>query len=438
MKTVLSLVKKDFRLFFHDKPAMGLTFIVPVALIFLFGSIFGGTSNTPTGINIAFLNNSNSKVAQKLESVLDTTNTFKLIKDYSDDKGNKVKFDTNSVKDYVKKGNVSAALVIPEDAFTDTSTGFKIRFYYDPKNEIEMQTIEGLMQKTIMSQMPSIFMASMQHRAKATLGVNQGMNFNKKIASVISKYYKVDTSKILNNMNNYGSMDSMSSDSITNKSNFFNNILNFQKVQLVGKDINNPGATRSVGGWAMMFLLFTITAASTSLFDENKSGVVQRILAAPVSRVQILWGKYLYNITLGCIQLTVLFFTGYIFFNIDIFSNFFNLFLIIIASAAASTAFGMLLAAFSKTSAQANGLGTFLILTMSAIGGAWFPTFILPHFIQVLSKGTIVYWSIEGFLAVLWRNASTVEILPYIGVLLGISAVVNFVSVLQFKKGNIF
>lgn len=416
---------------------MSLTFLVPIVLIYIFGSIFGGSGNSPKGINIAFINNSNSKIAKKLETVLDTTQAFKLIRQYIDEEGKIVKFDTNSVKDYVKKGNASAALVIPEDAFTDTSTGFKLKFYYDPKNEIEMQTIEGLMQQTIMSQMPNIFLASMQHRAETTLGKNKGMSFNRKIASIVSEYYDVDTSQI-SKWTNFSFLDSTMSDTASAQTNFFKNILELDKVQLVGKDINNPGATRSVGGWAMMFLLFTITASSTSLFDENKSGVVVRILSAPVSRVQILWGKYLYNISLGCIQLGILFFAGYMFFNIDIFSNLFNLILIIIASAAASTAFGMLLAAFSKTSAQANGLGTFLILTMSAIGGAWFPTFILPHFIQVLSKGTIVYWSIEGFLAVLWRNATTIEILPYIGILLGISTIVNFVSVLQFKKGNVF
>ncbi len=437
MKAILSLIKKDYRIFFHDRPAMSMTFIVPAVLIFLFGSIFGGSSSTPTGINIAFINNSKSKIANKLESVLDTTQAFKLIKEYTNDEGKVVKFDTNSVKDYVRKGNASAALVIPENAFTDTSTGLRLKFYYDPKNEIEMQTIQGLMQQTIMSQMPNIFMASMQHRAETMLGKNKGMKFNRKIASVVSEYYGIDTSKILN-WTKFSFSDSLVSDSASNKNNFFKDLLDLEKVQLVGKNINNPNATRSVGGWAVMFLLFTITAASTSLFDENKSGVVVRILSAPVSRVQILWGKYLYNISLGCIQLSVLFLTGYIFFNIDIFSNLLNLIIIIISSAAACTAFGMLLAAFCKTSAQANGLGTFLILTMSAIGGAWFPTFILPQFIQVLSKGTIVYWSVEGFLQVLWRNANTVEILPYAGVLLGITAVVNLISILQFKKGNIF
>lgn len=440
MKKILSLIRKDYILFWHDKVAVGLTFIVPAALILLFGSIFGGSGNDASGIRLAFLNQSDTKIAKKIESTLDTTKTFQIIKTFTDDEGKEVPFDTTSIKDYIIKGSASSALIIPKDAYSDTSFGLKLKFYYNPKNELEMQIVQGLLQQTVMTQIPEIFNQSMMRRSEEYLGESKGLSFNRKLASVISEYFGVDTSKILQQGFYSTYNDSTENDSSSDKgaSNFFNNIVKLDKEQLVGKEVNNPGATRSVGGWAMMFLLFSITASATSLFDERNSGVTLRILSSPVSRVDILWSKYLYNISLGIIQLTVLFFAGYLFFDIDIFSNFGNLFLVIFCSSAAATAFGMVLAAFSKTTAQANGLGTFLILTMSAIGGAWFPTFFLPPFIQILSKFTIVYWSIEGFLQVLWNGAGLLELLPTLGVLLGIGFLVNTVSFWRFKKGDIF
>ncbi len=435
MKTILNLIKKDYILFWHDKPAVSLTFLVPIILIYIFGSIFSG-GGSPQGIRMAFINNSNASVAKKIETALDTSSSFKIIKSYINDKGKEVKFDTNSVKDFIRRGNASAALIIPEDAYTDTSTSLRLKFYYDPKNAIEMQMIQGLLQQTIMAEIPSVFTASMQRKAESYLGMEKGSSFNRQIASVISKYYNVDTSVILHGMK-YSFSDSVGSDSSRKAGNFFSNILQMDKEQLVGANVTSPDATRSVGGWAVMFLLFTITGASTSLFDESKSGVILRILSSPISRVQILWSKYLYNISLGCIQLFVLFFMGYLLFNINIFSNFLNLVLMIIAASAASTAFGMLLAAFCKTAAQASGLGTFLILTMSAVGGAWFPTFILPPFIQIISKLTIVYWAVDGFLKVLWNGYGFMDILPYLGVLIAIAVVVNLVSLWKFKRGTI-
>lgn len=439
MKTILTLIKKEYILFWNDKVAVSLTFIVPAALIFLFGSIFGGSGQSASGINLAFVNNSNSRIARKIESTLDTTKAFNIIKTYVNDDGKTVKFDTVSVKRYIMGGNATAALVIPKNAYSDTSFGLKLKFYYDPKNALEMQIIQGLLQQTIMMQIPELFNSGMMRRSQEVLGKIKGNSFNRQIALLVHKYFGVDTSKILSN-GYLNFSDTTQNDSLSSSGfkSFFNKIINLDKEQLVGKNVSNPQATRSVGGWAIMFLLFTITASGASLFEEKQSGVTLRILSCPVSRVQILWSKYLYNISLGIIQLYAMFFAGLIFFHIDIFSNSINLFIIILAASAASTAFGMLLAAFSKTQAQARGLGTFLILAMSSIGGAWFPTFLLPSFIQALSKITLVYWSMEGFLDVLWRGSGLLEILPIVGILLAMAMIINIISIIRFRKGNIF
>ncbi|MCX6164544.1 MAG: ABC transporter permease, partial [Ignavibacteriae bacterium] len=305
------------------------------------------------------------------------------------------------------------------------------KFFYDPKNEFEMQLIDGLLQQTIMNQIPELFNQSMFRQAETDLGKEKGDMFNSEIARTVNKYYKVDTSVILNN--------NLNTQSDTGRGrNIFGNMVNVEKQQLVGKEIANPMATRSVGGWAMMFLLFTITASATSLLDEKKSGVMIRILSAPVTRTHILWSKYLFNMSLGIIQLSVMFLFGFILFKIDIFSNIFNLFLIVLASSTVCTAFGMLLASIVKTTKQADGWGTFLILMMSAVGGAWFPVSLMPESIQFFSKLTIVYWSVEGFLAVLWRQAGFMDIWHYLAILFGISIVINLISVYKFKRGNVF
>jgi ABC-2 type transport system permease protein len=75
---------------------------------------------------------------------------------------------------------------------------------------------------------------------------------------------------------------------------------------------------------------------------------------------------------------------------------------------------------------------------MSAVGGAWFPTSFMPEFIQLLSRLTIVYWAMEGFLRVLYAGAGTLAILPCIGVLLGIAALITAISVWRFRRGQMF
>jgi ABC-2 type transport system permease protein len=436
LKQVLRLFQNTYRLFWNDKVAVILTFIVPLVLMSLFGSIFGGSGSAPEGIRLAVLNQSTSSIAQRIESTLDTMKAFRLVKTHKNDAGQEVPFDTTSIKEYVRTGNASAALVFPPDAYTDTSMGLSVKFYYDPKNEIETQTVQGLVLQALYSQMPSLMTQSAFRQASRYLGMKPGEDFRRGISSLVGKYFKIDTS-LFSNPNRLIERQARG-DSSQRGANFLENMIHIEREQLVGKEMQNPWATRSVGGWAMTFLLFTVTAASSSLFDERKSGVMLRLLTSPVSRVQILWSKYLFNMSLGVIQLLFMFGAGWLMFQVDIFSNFFNLILIVIAASVACTSFGMLLASVSQTRQQANGLGTLLILSMSAVGGAWFPTSFMPPTIQFFSKLTIVYWSMDGFLQVLWRGAGTSAIVLNIAILLGIGAVVNAFSVWRFRTGHIF
>jgi len=238
LKAVLSLIVKEYKLFWSDRVAVSLTFIVPMVLIFIWGQVFGNLGRGDQRLRLAFVNNSTAPIAKKIESVLDTTKSFRLIKSYTDDKGREVAFDTNSVKDYVRKGNVSAALVVPADAYTDTSLGLKLKFYYDPKDQMEMQMIQGLLTQTIMSQIPPLFFQGMQRQALKFLGADSGRAFNTAIASTVGKFFKIDLRWVTNPLTDT-SFDSFSSGS--GSRNFFKNILQLQEEQLVGKEVANPG-----------------------------------------------------------------------------------------------------------------------------------------------------------------------------------------------------
>jgi len=436
LKQVYKLFKSSYRIFWNDKVSVALTFIVPLVLMSIFGAVFGGSSSGPQGIRLAVLNQSTSSIAHSIESSLDTIKAFRIIKSFKTDSGKTIAFDTLSIQEYVRNGKAAAALVLPPDTYTDTSVGLYVKFYYDPKNDMEMQTVRGLIQQVVFSQFPSVMAQSALRQTERYLGIESGSAFNRRMATLVHKYFNIDTNVILRPK--LSDFKIGGRDTAGTSQNFLNNIVHIENQQLIGKEVKNPWATRSVGGWGMMFLMFTLTATSSSLFDERRSGVLMRLLTSPVSRTHILWNKYIFNMSLGIIQLLFMFIFGWIMFQIDIFSNFFNLMLIIIAASVACTALGMLIAAFSQTRQQANGLGTLLILSMSAIGGAWFPTSFMPSTIQFFSKLTVVYWSIDGFMEVLWRGVGFISIVPHLAILLGIGAFFNLISVRQFRKGHIF
>jgi ABC-2 type transport system permease protein len=218
----------------------------------------------------------------------------------------------------------------------------------------------------------------------------------------------------------------------------FSRIVSIQTEQVAGKELKNPMAARLVGGYAVMFLLMAVSSSAATLFEEKSSGVFQRLLAAPVRPAHILWARFLFGMTLGLTQITSLVLAGWIFFGLEIFNHAGALLAVMLGSAAACSAFGMLVAAIAPSAAAAQGISTFVVLSMSAIGGAWFPTSIMPHYIQSLSKFTLVYWSVEGFADVLWQGRSLLEVLPKVGILAGIALTAMLVAVWCFRRGKLF
>lgn len=437
MKTIYRLIIKDFIRFINDRPAVILTFIVPLVLIIIFGNIFGGSGGPRGRANVIVVNKSNSIVARLIEQRLDSSKSLKPIKTYiSEEASDTIKFDEETAKEWVKSGKISAAVIMPNDFLVDTSSSIKFKFYYDPKNEIESSIIQGNIQQTIFTQIPRMMPLLMQRAAVKEIGQLNGDKFVKNIGKIIGETFGVSPDSIISSITviDSAALYNQASDSSSER-NFVSNLVKFESEQLVGKKITNPGLTRTVGGWAMMFLLFTLTGAATSMFEEKQEGTLKRIMCMPISRSQILLSKYIYSIILGMIQLLVLFFFSWVLFNVDVFSNFGNLILVMLVSSAAAVSFGMAITSVAKSLSQASGFSTLFILVMSALGGSWFPVTLLPEWMQHLSKATITYWSVEAFLQVLWRQADFSAILPNIAVLVLIALLINTYALVKFQKG---
>ena len=446
MNSVLTLLRKDIRLFLRNKTAFGLTFIVPLVLVYIFGHVFGvggSGSGGPTGVSIAVVTQTDAPVAATITDALRAESSFRVITTWADEAGVQQPLTEERVRELIEDNKLRFALVFPPDTLSEESIGLHLKFLHNPRNDIETQTVSGLLQKVIFTSAPQALMDNLRQRAVSFIGAEETDTFYTNLSKTIADSFGLDPAEVKADMDagkmNLGPTSGADAAATGGEgSDFMSQILRLDSEQLAGADVKSPAATRVVGGWAIMFLLFSVSGASTSLFEEKQAGIFHRLLSSPVKRSHILWSKYLFNMLMGLTQLCVLFLAGQLMFGIDATGHFGGLMVVALFASLACTAFGMLLASISSSPAAASGLATFLILTMSAIGGAWFPTSFMPEFIQQLSKLTIVYWSIEGFLAVLWSQKSILEILPILGVLTGIAVVVNAFSLWRFNKGNLF
>jgi ABC-2 type transport system permease protein len=168
---------------------------------------------------------------------------------------------------------------------------------------------------------------------------------------------------------------------------------------------------QAVGGIAVMMVLFGLTAVSTTLLREREHGTMRRLLSLPVPPGAILLGKALATGVVGLMQLVVLFLVGELLFKIGIWRDPLTLGVLIVSTVAAATAFGLLIASWARTTKQAEGLSTLIILVMSCLGGSWFPLQVLdlPLPIQVGMRLTINHWSVSGFQGLFWHTQSLAD-----------------------------
>lgn len=451
MNSILALLRKDFLNFRRNKAAVSLTFLVPFAMIWLFGQIFGVNrkDSGPSGIPVAVVDASGNAASAKLIAALRGEKTFRVITDHPSaaPKRPLTEADLRPLME-APGAPFRFALVLPTDLVSDKRLGLRLKFFSNPRNEIETQTVNGILQKTIFSHVPELLGQSLLANTKRLIGEDRLQQFNRGIARTVTSAFGGDAEKLERDMATadfgFGALARTSDDQsatpakTSSAADVFSQIVKIDTEQVVGAKVRSPQATSLVGGWAIQFLLFALSASAASLFRERDAGIFQRLLAAPVTRAQILWSKFLYGVALGLVQLVVLFVASSWLYGIEVLPHLGSLVLVCLFAAGACTSFGMLLAAVSTSTEAASGLATLVIMFMSAVGGAWFPITFMPEVIQHFSKLTLVYWSMEGFSAVLWARQSLLQILPILGILGGITAGVMALAVWRFNRGKIF
>ncbi len=451
MRILITLLGKDFANLRRNRAALVLTFIVPMVIIYIVGLVFGlGRSDGgPTGIPLAVVNESDNPAARKLVDALQAEKAFRVLTTFVNaDRSTRLLTEAD-LRPMIQDRQFSYALVIPSDVLSDRRLGLHLKILADPRNDIENQIVNGLLQKTIFSNVPQLLGQSLQARARQLLGANRSDAFNRAVAQDVATAFGGDPDRILADMQKGGfGFDRLArrlapapggpAQGTTAGPDIFSRMVEIDREQVVGKDVKSPAATRIVGGYAVMFLLFALSNSAAAFFDEQNAGLFQRLLAAPVSRAQLLWSRFLYGVLFGLVQLMALFFAGHVLYGVDVFGHLGNLLVVCTSVAAACTGFGMLLAAITRSAAAAGSLATLLTITMSACGGAWFPVSLMPEFMQHLARFTLVYWAIEGFGAVLWAGNSFLQLLPILGILLGTTAAVMTVAVWRFNRSPLF
>ncbi len=183
---------------------------------------------------------------------------------------------------------------------------------------------------------------------------------------------------------------------------------------------------------ALLFLMFTVSNGGRSILAESEGGTLPRMLISPSSSSQVLGGKVFGIYLNGVVQLGVLFLASLLMLQIN-WGPFSVVVPTILFVVAAATGWGMLIAALSKTPAQASILGTAITLIFAIGSGSFFPREFLPEWLQYLSLISPNAWGIEAFNSIR-LGASAIDLLPLWAGMTAMFIVLFIISVFTFKR----
>ncbi|MCL6599976.1 MAG: ABC transporter permease [Alicyclobacillus macrosporangiidus] len=192
-----------------------------------------------------------------------------------------------------------------------------------------------------------------------------------------------------------------------------------------------PQDQQTVIGVALIFIIFTVFGSTGMVLLHRNSGVWDRLLASPAPRWQVLAGYGVAFFSAGMIQFAILCLAGAVF-GTPVPLNplaiaVTTLYVLAICGIA------LCIAGLVKSAEQHMSIGTFVAVTTSMVGGAYWPLEIEPEWMQRLAWFVPQGWAVNGFKAALLGWGMTPETWLSMGVLAAIAVVFFTVGMVQLR-----
>ncbi|MEH7344720.1 ABC transporter permease [Bacillus sp. JJ1532] len=188
------------------------------------------------------------------------------------------------------------------------------------------------------------------------------------------------------------------------------------------KENNLNRMSYSSAGFSIMFVMMVMLSVTGALIEARNMGIWSRLFTTPTSKFHVMFGYFLSFFTIGWIQFFLLIVMSSVIFDVK-WGDPVGLLVLISSLLLSVIGLGLAIAAFAKTAEQQNAIGTLIIVSTCMLGGVYWPTSIMPEFMQSIANFVPQSWAIEGFTALNGSGGTLGDILTPVFILLGFAMV---------------
>lgn len=391
----------------RDRVALLLTFVLPLVFFSIFAFIFGGGGGGGGGMGtmkLIVVDLDGSEMSGKLCRALDAQGalTVETAPPATEEEPDPAPYDRERGRKAVRTGKRSAALVIPA-GFGENFGNFggamaSVELIHDPSNPFAKHIVSGLLQACAMTAAPDALLQGGIDQLKAFGGP---LTPQQETAVGMIKGFLAGPGP--------GEADDEGEAAGEPAEDAFGGLIKVDTVNAMEGEEENGGEGPQIisyyaAGIGVMFLLFSMAGAGGSLLEEQEQGTLERLLSSSVGMGQLLACNWAFFAVVGFLQLLLMFTFAALTFGLDLFAfrTLTGFVVMTGVTAAAASAFGIVLATICRSRAQLSALSTIVILVMSALGGSMVPRFIMPDFMETTSLFTFNGWALDGYLKVFW------------------------------------
>ena len=372
MQAFLALLRKDVVLHFSNRRAVLMSVVAPILIAAFFGSLFGGAGgDKPNRIPVVVTDLDNSAVSQRVLANLRSDTALAV-----------TEAPAEQARAQVLAGKQRAALTLPAGfgaqataALMGADSKPRVPVLYDPSQAMVLPMVRGLLAQH-----------AVQAVAAAVGGPPTGLPFATSEEAAVSD---------------------------------------------LGAKYNSHA--HAFAGMGVQFILLMGVDMGVGLLLLRRTGLWQRLRAAPLSRAQLLGSRTASCALIALIVFSVVYAVAMAGFGVRISGSVLGFVAVLLAFSLLTASFGLMIAALGRTPDATRGLAILATLLLVMLGGAWVPSFVFPPWLQQLSLWVPTHWAIAGLDAMTWRGLPLASAALPVAAMLGFTALFSAVALWRFK-----
>jgi ABC-2 type transport system permease protein len=413
LRQIIAITWKDLKILVRNRAALLVLFAMPVGFVLVMTTATGGLfSRGQSNISVLVVNEDNGQFSTQIVEGLKAAKGFKVETEWEGQT-----LTTAKAEELIISRKRQLALIFPAD-FSQNILGSALS---SQDLQSPATTIQLMLDPALSQQFTGPIIGTLQGlllQALTPVGIERllkqtapGMPQEQRLAIVEQAQQKTLTG------------------------------VSIEQIAPPGMSVRQlPNTTQqNVPSYALFGVFFICQVIALSFIREKQDGTFRRLLVAPLSKSALLIGNLLPYYIVNLIQIVLIFAAGIWIVPLlgnpalNLGTHPEGLIVVSLATAAAASGLGLLVATLAKTAEAAGGLGALIAVMMAAIGGCFVPAFVMPNFMQTLSKIVPHAWALQGYQDVLVRGYGVSQVMPEVGVLLIFTAVFFGFALWRFR-----